>query len=56
MNFGYCMTIYKSQGSEWKTVFVNTRSIKASLKETIPIFKATYTALTRGKEYIYLVY
>ena len=59
LSYGYCITIYKSQGSEWDYVFINLNSIKWSIvgKETdcdiekkIRLFKVTYTALSRAAE------
>jgi hypothetical protein len=63
LTYGYCITIYKSQGSEWKNVFVNMNSIRWSIvgsKNNVDIekkkalFKATYTALTRATHNIYM--
>lgn len=57
LDYGYCITLYKSQGSEWNTVYVNLNSIKWSIigkgtkstkKEKINLFKSTYTAVTRA--------
>lgn len=31
LEYGYCITIYKSQGSEWETVFVNLCSVRYSM-------------------------
>ena len=55
LDYGYCMTIYKSQGSEWEKVFINLSSIRYSIikdtytiKDKIALFKATYTAMSRA--------
>lgn len=62
LDYGYCMTIYKSQGSEWDTVFVNLNSIKwsiigrsntADIKKKIQLFKTTYTAASRAQKQLY---
>ncbi len=51
MNYGYCITIYKSQGSEWRNVFVNLSSVYWCLQKDFKmLFKTTYTALTRASE------
>lgn len=61
LNYGYCTTIYKAQGSEWNTVFIFMNSIKFSIigkqannsttdKQKYQLFKATYTALTRASK------
>ena len=63
LEYGYCITIYKSQGSEWNTVFVNLNSIKwsiigqtnnASLSKKICLLKSTYTAISRATDHIML--
>jgi transcription-repair coupling factor (superfamily II helicase) len=61
LDYGYCITIYKSQGSEWHTVIVNLNSIKWSIvgdhhdktniidvRKKKALFKTTYTALSRA--------
>jgi ATP-dependent exoDNAse (exonuclease V) alpha subunit len=60
-DYGYCITLYKSQGSEWRKVYVNLSSIRYSTlgEEVTPadlklLFKATYTAVTRAKEELVL--
>lgn len=61
LNYGYCLTIYKSQGSEWHTTIVNTKSIRYCVaKDTYDttnnkqLFKSTYTALTRSTNALYV--
>jgi len=54
LNYGYCLTIYKFQGSESHTIIVNLNSIKWSIKDNKQLFKATYTAITRAKSNIKL--
>jgi hypothetical protein len=65
LDYGYCITVYKSQGSEWNTVFVNLNSIKWSvvgkstmgdLKKKIALFKTTYTALSRASDKLYCLW
>jgi ATP-dependent exoDNAse (exonuclease V) alpha subunit len=61
---GYCITIYKSQGSEWNSVIVNLANVKKCLAKSddmnfidkLNIFKTTYTALTRASNKAYVVY
>jgi hypothetical protein len=62
LDYGYCMTVYKSQGSEYNTVFVNLNSIKWSIvgtgsdvdsKKKTNLFKTTYTALSRASDKLY---
>lgn len=62
LDYGYCMTIYKSQGSEYHSVFVNLNSIKwsligssnaADIKKKAGLFRSTYTALSRASNKLY---
>lgn len=62
---GYCITLYKSQGSEWDYVICNLNSIYAcvmrdcrnpSVTDVKMLFKATYTALSRASKDIFCVY
>jgi DNA polymerase III delta prime subunit len=61
LDYGYCITIYKSQGSEWHTVFINISSIKWCIvgdrvpnrKKLVALFKSTYTALSRASNDLY---
>jgi hypothetical protein len=57
LDYGYCITIYKSQGSEWNNVLINLNSIKwciigpghiANIKKKRTLFRTTYTALSRA--------
>lgn len=50
LTYGYCITLYKAQGSEWNSVIVNLSSIKYSLSKepANKVFRAAYTALTRA--------
>jgi len=68
INYGYAMTIYKAQGSEWSHVFIQLPSIKYSMHnqamvEKFPLhkrnemmFKSTYTAITRASENIQCIW
>ena len=56
MSYGYCLTLYKAQGSEWQSVLVNLRSLLYSVKDNNLLLKATYTAITRAKSNIKLFY
>ena len=65
LDYGYCMTIYKSQGSEFHSVFVNLNSIKWSLigpsnsagtQKKLGLFRTTYTAISRATDKIYCLW
>ena len=54
LDYGYCMTIHKSQGSTYKEVFVNVNDIfltsyGTKIKNTIFRNKLLYVALSRAK-------
>lgn len=52
--FGYAITCHKAQGGEWNNVYLNIP--KKLAHETKPEdFQWLYTALTRAKEYVYLI-
>jgi hypothetical protein len=59
ITLGHCITCYKSQGSEFKNVFVNTKSFWYSFKDRpkkiVMLFKAFYTATTRASEDVTLL-
>ena len=51
MLLGYCLTVHKSQGSEWRKVFfVYHQSHAAMLQREL-----LYTAVTRAKEELYVI-
>jgi DNA polymerase III delta prime subunit len=67
LEYGYCLTIYKSQGSEWKNVVIALNSIFSSMtsvregREKLKsseikqnIFRSTYTAVSRASENVLL--
>ena len=53
---GYCITLYKSQGSEWETVFVNLLSIIYSCKKAKQLYRAAYSAISRASKRLYVKY
>lgn len=62
LTYGYSITLYKSLGSEWNTVFVHLNSIKwsvvgssnnAEFKKKHNLFKCVYTALSRASTNLY---
>jgi hypothetical protein len=63
LSLGYCITIYKSQGSEWQHVFINMSSIyysivcakEMNLGEKIKqLYRLTYTAISRASDRVQL--
>jgi len=64
LTYGYCLTVYKSQGSEWNTVLINLISIRyctigltiPDLKKKTALFKTAYTAISRASHNLYLLW
>lgn len=52
-NFGYAVTCHKSQGGEWKNVFVDISN--KLLNPTKEKYQWIYTAVTRTRKYIHLL-
>jgi exodeoxyribonuclease V alpha subunit len=48
---GYCLTIHKSQGSEWRKVFIMLHQSHATMIQR----ELLYTAVTRAKEELYII-
>lgn len=51
MLFGYCLTVHKSQGSEWQKVFIFLHDSHATMLSR----ELLYTAITRAKHSLYIV-
>lgn len=63
LDYGYCISVYKSQGSEWNNVLINLNSIKwciinqnkkITIKDKKRLFKTTYTAISRASKNVKL--
>lgn len=54
VKYAYAVTCHKSQGGQWKSVFIDQGYIEKE-NITIEYFRWLYTALTRATEKIYLV-
>jgi exodeoxyribonuclease V alpha subunit len=48
---GYCLTVHKSQGSEWRKVFFVAHQSHATMLQR----ELLYTAVTRAKEELYVI-
>ncbi len=53
VKFGYAITCHKSQGSEWKNIFLNCKSHQNYLSEGY--FRWLYTAMTRASENLFVL-
>ena len=53
IKYSYALTVYKSQGSTFKKVFVDIEDINICVKDKNILSKSMYTAITRGSEQIY---
>lgn len=51
MIFGYAITVHKSQGSEWRRVFLLTHKSHAKMCSR----ELMYTAMTRAKDHLYII-
>lgn len=48
---GYCLTVHKSQGSEWNKVFFIMHHTHATMNQR----ELLYTAITRAKKYLHII-
>ncbi len=53
IKFSYAMTCHKSQGGQWKTVFIEQPYLPDGVSK--PYFRWLYTAITRTQEKLYLI-
>jgi exodeoxyribonuclease-5 len=53
VKFSYAMTCHKSQGGQWKTVFIEQPYLPEGVSREY--FRWLYTALTRAQEKLYLI-
>ena len=54
VKFAYAVTCHKSQGGQWKAVFIDQGFIRDDLI-TLEYLKWLYTGITRATEMVYLV-
>ena len=55
VKFAYAVTCHKSQGGQWKNVFVDMGSIMPDALSTIDFLRWLYTAITRSSSKVYLI-
>jgi len=53
VKFSYAITCHKSQGGQWKTIFVEQPYLPEGVSK--PYFRWLYTAITRAQEKLYLI-
>ncbi len=53
VKFSYAITCHKSQGGQWKTIFIEQPYLPDGV--SIPYFRWLYTALTRATDKVYLI-
>ena len=56
INYGYCITSHKSQGSTYTNVFVDVSNILNYNRHPIDGMKCLYTSITRASDNLYLFY
>ena len=52
INYGYATTTLKSQGSNYKVVFVDMENIITRITNKIESYRCLYTAVTRTSKYL----
>ena len=55
VKFAYAVTCHKSQGGQWKNVFIDMGSIMPDALSTIDFLRWLYTAITRASSKVYLI-
>lgn len=55
INYGYCITVHKSQGSTFKSVYLDTKNILNSNSEHCHNLKCFYTGVSRASERLVLL-
>ena len=55
VKYAYAMTCHKSQGGQWKNVFIDMGGIAPESMETLDFLRWLYTAITRATRKVYLV-
>ena len=55
INYGYCITVHKSQGSTYKNVFIESKNILEYNRKDYINYKCLYTAITRASNKIYML-
>ena len=53
VKFSYAMTCHKSQGGQWKTVFIEQPYLPEGID--VDYLRWLYTAITRAQEKLYLI-
>jgi exodeoxyribonuclease-5 len=53
VKFSYAMTCHKSQGGQWKTVFIEQPYLPEGIN--VDYLRWLYTAVTRAQEKLYLI-
>ncbi len=53
VKFSYAVTCHKSQGGQWKTVFIEQPYLPDG--QSVPYLRWLYTAVTRAQERVYLI-
>lgn len=54
-SYGYAVTCHKAQGGEWNKVYIHIGPRNLTLNPTKASYQWLYTAITRGKETVYLI-
>ncbi len=55
VKFAYAVTCHKAQGGQWRNVFIDMGGIMPDALNTLDFLRWLYTALTRGRNHVYLI-
>lgn len=55
VKFAYAVTCHKSQGGQWKNVFVDMGGIMPEALNTVDFLRWLYTAITRAEKRVFLI-
>lgn len=55
VKYAYAVTCHKSQGGQWKRVFIDMGYIPEEAYTSMDLYRWLYTALTRASEKVYLI-
>jgi exodeoxyribonuclease-5 len=55
VKFSYAITVHKAQGGQWSRVFIEKPFIFRENNDQLEYLRWLYTAITRGKEEVYLL-
>ena len=55
IKYNFCHTIHKLQGSDYNSVYFNLKETMENCSDDETLFRLVYVALTRAREYVYIL-